>query len=93
MKKRITASVTRCWWKKFCGRHPNLTLRAPAALSRACAQGSDPTVIDRYFDLLEEVLVKNDLVDGDPGQEDTATMLHRRSCAWNNLWPFIKWVD
>ena len=59
LKKGITAPVTR---EKFCGRHPNLTLRAPAALSKARAQASDPTVIDRYFDLLEEVLVKNDLV-------------------------------
>ena len=46
----------------FCSRHPNLTLRAPAPLSKAHAAASDPTILDRYFDLLEDVLEKNDLL-------------------------------
>ncbi|MCG8621544.1 MAG: hypothetical protein MJE68_06030 [Proteobacteria bacterium] len=61
VKKGITAPVTSGWWESFCSRHPNLTLRAPAPLSKARAAASDPTVLDRYFDLLEDVLFKNDL--------------------------------
>ena len=56
-------SVTSGWWGSFCERHPNLTLRAPASLSKAHAVASDPAVLDRYFDLLLEVLEKNDLFD------------------------------
>ena len=62
VKKGITAAVTSGWWESFCSRHPNLTLRAPAPLSKARAAASDPTALDRYFDLLEDVLEKNDLL-------------------------------
>ena len=55
--------MTSGWWGSFCDRHPNLTLRAPAPLSRACAAASDPTMLDHYFDLLQEVLDKNGLLD------------------------------
>ena len=44
--------------ESFCSCHPNLTLRAPAPISKAA---SDPTALDRYFDLLEDVLENNDL--------------------------------
>ena len=62
-KKRDNALVTSGWWQSFCGRHPNLTLRAPAPLSKARAQATDPAMLTRYFDLLEEVLTENDLLD------------------------------
>ena len=62
-KKGKNAPVTSGWWESFCDRHPNLTLRAPASLSRARAIASDPAVLDCYFDLLQEVLEKNDLFD------------------------------
>ena len=61
-KKGISAPVTSGWWESFCGRHPNLTLRAPAPLSKARAEASDPAALYRYFDLLEEVLSENDLM-------------------------------
>ena len=62
-KKRDNAPVTSGWWQSFCGRHPNLTLRAPAPLSKARAEATDPAMLTRYFDLLEEVLTENDLLD------------------------------
>ena len=62
-KKGKCGTVTSGWWGSFCERHPNLTLRAPASLSRARAVASDPDVLDRYFDLLHEVLEKNNLLD------------------------------
>ena len=62
-KKGISAPVTNGWWEKFCSRHPNLTLRAPASLSKARAEASDPTVMQRYFDMLEDVLMKNEIID------------------------------
>ena len=62
LKKGINAQVTSGWWESFCSRHPSLTLRAPAPLSRARAAASDPAMLDHYFDLLEDVLRKNDLL-------------------------------
>ena len=37
-------------------------MRAPTPLSKARAAASDPAVLNRYFDFLEDVLVKNDLL-------------------------------
>ena len=54
LKKRHNSTCN--WWLvgEVIDHHPNLTLRAPAALSKARAQASDTTVIDRYIDLLEK---------------------------------------
>ena len=38
-------------------------MRAPASLSRARAAASDPAILNNYFDLLQEVLEKNDIFD------------------------------
>ena len=43
--------------------HPNHSLRAPAPLSNARAEASDPAMLNRYFNLLKEVLTENDLMD------------------------------
>ena len=66
-RKGIGACVTSGWWQCFCRRHPNLTLRAPASLSKARHNASDPEIVKRYFDLLEQTMVENDLLDK-PGQ-------------------------
>lgn len=58
-KKGRAAPVTNGWWESFCGRHPNLILRAPVPLTKAHAVASDPALLDRYFDLLYEVLENN----------------------------------
>ena len=62
-KKRFLARVTSGWWQSFCSRHPNLTLRAPAPLSRARANVTDPEVVSHYFDLLAQTMADNDLLD------------------------------
>ena len=66
-KKGRVAHVTNGWWEKFCHRHPNLTLRTSAPLSRARAEASDPDMVNRSFDLLRKVLIKYDLL-GKPAQ-------------------------
>ena len=55
------------WWASFLRRHPTLTLRTPASVSSTRAAASDPTVLEMYFDLLEETLEENELI-GAPGQ-------------------------
>ena len=53
--------VTHGWWEGFIKRHPYLTVRTAAPLSCARAISSDPDVINRYFDLLEQTLKDNGL--------------------------------
>jgi len=65
--KGIQHLISNGWWQSFCKRHPNLTLRAPVALSQARAIATDREVMDNYFDLLEKTLAEYDLV-GKPGQ-------------------------
>ena len=55
--------VTYGWWEAYRRRHPILTLRVPSSLSKARALASTRDVIDRYFDLLEETLLENELKD------------------------------
>ena len=66
-RKGMHANVTSGWWQSFCRRHPNLTLRAPASLSKARHNASDPEIVRRYFDLLEQTMIDNELLDK-PGQ-------------------------
>ena len=47
--KGMDVQVTGGWWESFCKRHPKLTLRAPAPLSTARAQSTDPEVVNRFF--------------------------------------------
>ena len=56
-RKGIGACVTSGWWQSFCRRHPNLTLRAPASLSKARHNASNPEIVKHYFDLLEQIMV------------------------------------
>ena len=54
--------VTSRWWQKFLKRHPQLTLRTPAALSYSRVHAADQDSINAYFDILEETLEENDLI-------------------------------
>ena len=65
--KGMQYTITNGWWESFCKRHPDLTLRAPVALSQARAIATDREVMDNYFDLLEKTMIEYDLV-GKPGQ-------------------------
>ena len=55
--------VSNGWWEAFKQRHPYLALRTVEKLSYARVVASDPVVIDRYYDLLEETLTENGLLD------------------------------
>jgi hypothetical protein len=63
----IQKTITNGWWESFRRRHPNLTLRAAVPLSLARAKATDPEMLGRYFDLLEQTLHDN-LLEGKPGQ-------------------------
>ncbi len=54
--------VTNGWWQAFLKRHPQLTLRTPAALSYSRVQAADQDSLNAYFDILEETLEENNLV-------------------------------
>ena len=49
------------WWKRFCDRHPQLTLRVAMPLSKARALATDHDVISRYYNVLEDTLIANNL--------------------------------
>ena len=51
------------WWDSFRKRHPNLTLHVATSLSKARMLASIRMVLDHYFDLLEETLRENGLMD------------------------------
>lgn len=57
------ALVTDGWWRSFKRRHGQLTLRAAEPLTYARAVASSPQIISSYFDLLEQTLTDNDLLD------------------------------
>ena len=62
-RKGYTVRVSHGWRDSFRWRHPNLTLRTASPLSYARVMGSDPTVISKYYDLLERTLSDNNLLD------------------------------
>ena len=59
--------VTRGWWDSFCAGHSEVTLRHAESLSYARVAASSPDIINRYFDLLEDVIKVNGL-SKHPGQ-------------------------
>ena len=57
------ATVNHGWWDRFRERHPHLRLRAGERLAYVRAVCTNRQVLDRYFDLWEDVLLKNNLKD------------------------------
>ena len=53
--------LTSGWWDGFKARHPQLSLQQASLVSYSRAIASDHDVMNRYFNLLEETLKKNDL--------------------------------
>ena len=51
------------WFESFKRRHPKITLRSAEPLAYARAVASNTNIIDRYFDILEQTLLENDLMD------------------------------
>ena len=60
--KGIKSSVTNGWWERFRGRHPNLTLRSAVPLGLARSKATHSTVMAIYFDILEESLKANKIM-------------------------------
>lgn len=60
---KIGKPVSSGWWESFCKRHPMITLCISAPLSKARCIASDPSYINEYFDILEETLLNNNLMD------------------------------
>ena len=50
------ATVSHGWWDRFRQRHPNLTLRAGESLAFIRAVSTNRQVINKYFDMLEDIL-------------------------------------
>ena len=57
--KGIDTIVSNGWWERFCIRHPSLTLRTTVPLSLARAMATDYTMLENYFDMLQETLEAN----------------------------------
>ena len=55
--------LTYGWWESFRKIHSNLSLRTPAAMTRPRLIASNHVVLDHYFDMLEETLASNNLLD------------------------------
>ncbi|XP_011402525.1 PREDICTED: tigger transposable element-derived protein 2-like [Amphimedon queenslandica] len=54
-------SISYGWWQKFCNRHSELSLRTAVPLSLSRAIATDNSVIQKYFDILEDTLKENSL--------------------------------
>lgn len=55
--------VTTGWWESFRKRHAELSLRMSEPLGHVRAVCSSPEVLQRYFDILEDTLRSNELMD------------------------------
>ena len=55
--------VTSGWWESFKRRNPDLKLRTAEPLSYARLIASHPDILDYYYDLVENTLIGNDLLD------------------------------
>ena len=62
-----TAELTKGWWDSFRRRHPEVSLRQAEPISYARAVANDPAVVNKYFDLLDDVIRSNNLTQR-PGQ-------------------------
>ena len=56
-------NVSQGWWDKFRKRHPELVLRSSEMLAYKRAVAVNKEVIDHYFDLLEDTLKQNNLLE------------------------------
>ena len=63
ISKGINSSVSNGWWERFCKRNPNVSLRSAVPLSLARASATDPEMLSRYYDTLEDCLRSNDIFD------------------------------
>lgn len=62
-EKGIEVSVSSGWWESFRKRHPEISLRAPEPLANVRAASSHSEVLDKYYEILEDALRTNDLIE------------------------------
>ena len=60
--KGIKAVVSNGWWERYKERHPKLTLKSAMPLSYPRAMANDLDVFNRYFDMLQETLESNGIL-------------------------------
>ena len=60
-KKGKQVTVTHGWWILFKRRHPEIALRVSEPLTNVRALCSTSDVVEKYFELLENTLLSNDL--------------------------------
>ena len=79
------------WWYSFRSRQPDLSIRTAEQLTYSRAVAQDQTVLDHYFDLLEQTLVANELISlpsrifnadesGFPLQGHQSTIIAEKGC-------------
>ena len=61
-KKGMNVKVSNGWWESFRLRNKEFSLRSAERVSRTRMLASAPGILENYFDLLEDTLVKNDLL-------------------------------
>ena len=61
-KRGPDTSITPGWWYSFRDRHPELIIRTAEKLAYARTVAQDQSVLDHYFDLLEQTLLANELI-------------------------------
>ena len=57
--KGINSTVSNGWWERYCKRNPCVTLRGAVPLSLSRALATDPEMLFRYYDTLEDCLKEN----------------------------------
>jgi hypothetical protein len=61
--KKRDVSVSLGWYTSFRKRHPQLSIRVSESVSHVRAIGTREEVLSKYFDLLEQTLVDNDIIE------------------------------
>lgn len=59
--KGIDRQVSHGWWQRFCQRHTDISLRTAVSLSLSRAMATDGECLERYCDILEDTLKKNNI--------------------------------
>ena len=62
-KKQKDAIVSEGWWVSFKNRNKNVTIRKAEKVSYIRSISSRPEILEKYYDLLHETLVKNEILD------------------------------
>lgn len=61
-RKGLNVKVSHGWWESFRRRNSEFCLRSAERVSHARMLATMPTILEKYFDLLEDTLVKNGLL-------------------------------